>query len=553
MTDKPDLSLGMKTTRLVWLITLLGMGAGICMLAIIYITLSRVHDERIRINDAKLEMSRLVTSLDSHISEGRSNIDKLLSEKITVVPDDSWINALSDLIRDYEKNITFEVTLAEDPELRKILKGLNTNLVTLRGLFKTGSSLNIRQRIFETMFPAIENNMLNALNTMRINTLRAEGKKRLKRALTAKNERDKPHKADHGAFKSHDTDLYFESGIYIIKTELSDIALLCERLSSANNIDTLNDLKDNQFKSALDRLRRGISALETTEPELGGPTLQNLNDFEKYLFGVGYRFENMHQTIVPGEGGLYMLSRERMTLREQADNLKHKNDALFEIFNSIRDRLLKHIEEVSHYYGAKAEKAIQKAWTTMILVWLISAATFFYLSVRIIRLLKTQITSMEITNVNLKKEVSERWNAEKALEQSRSDLNKAKSELEIRVMERTAELSETNRQLESEITNRKLAQEELTRQSDELVKALDAADKARNIAEMERDRSEKMLKQMTESQRRLEILISDATAREKRMVELKREVNDLLTRAGNAKKYDTPDKVKEFLNGNTSN
>lgn len=172
---------------------------------------------------------------------------------------------------------------------------------------------------------------------------------------------------------------------------------------------------------------------------------------------------------------------------------------------------------------------------------------FLTLSARIARAIKNQITAIETTNRDLKNEIVERQRAENALRDSEEALRKAKSELEIRVEERTFELKKANERLEGEVAERKRAEEKLRRRSQELATALKTTRKARKLAEKERDKSRKMLAEVSESKHRLEVLISDATAREKRMVELKNEVNELSGILGREPKYEAPFQVDEFL------
>lgn len=58
-----------------------------------------------------------------------------------------------------------------------------------------------------------------------------------------------------------------------------------------------------------------------------------------------------------------------------------------------------------------------------------------------------------------------------------------------------------------------------------------------------------MLAEAMEAKRRLEILTSDASAREMRMLELKREVNDLLNVVGKEPRYGAPARLDAFLAG----
>ena len=55
-------------------------------------------------------------------------------------------------------------------------------------------------------------------------------------------------------------------------------------------------------------------------------------------------------------------------------------------------------------------------------------------------------------------------------------------------------------------------------------------------------------KEVSEANKRFEMLVANTTEREKRMLELKQEVNDLLVSAGKGMKYSAPKKVEELLN-----
>ena len=55
------------------------------------------------------------------------------------------------------------------------------------------------------------------------------------------------------------------------------------------------------------------------------------------------------------------------------------------------------------------------------------------------------------------------------------------------------------------------------------------------------------VEQLSEAKARLEVLVANITGREKRMVELKQEVNDLLRDMGREPRYEAPEKVKRLL------
>ncbi|MFZ0484732.1 MAG: PAS domain S-box protein, partial [Desulfobacterales bacterium] len=72
----------------------------------------------------------------------------------------------------------------------------------------------------------------------------------------------------------------------------------------------------------------------------------------------------------------------------------------------------------------------------------------------------------------------------------------------------------------------------------------------RDITER-KEAAEKIIKhnkEVSEANKRFEVLVANTTEREKRMLELKQEVNDLLVSAGKGMKYSAPKKVEELLN-----
>jgi PAS domain S-box-containing protein len=72
----------------------------------------------------------------------------------------------------------------------------------------------------------------------------------------------------------------------------------------------------------------------------------------------------------------------------------------------------------------------------------------------------------------------------------------------------------------------------------------------RDITER-KEAAEKIIKhneEVSEANKRFEMLVANTTEREKRMLELKQEVNDLLVSAGKEIKYSAPKKVEELLN-----
>ncbi|RMF85932.1 MAG: PAS domain S-box protein, partial [Nitrospirae bacterium] len=114
-----------------------------------------------------------------------------------------------------------------------------------------------------------------------------------------------------------------------VERELSDLAALVERLAGETRRDDLADLKDNRLKPCLTRLRRDLERLGRKEGPLAPAAVDGLME---ELFGRGYRVDRAHQRIEVGEGGLYRLRQDYLSLLEE-------REALLTLLPPLRARL----------------------------------------------------------------------------------------------------------------------------------------------------------------------------------------------------------------------
>ncbi len=531
---------GQNPTRLVYTITLLGFSVGVIMVGIIYWTLMKIQQEREQLDAFQVNMTRLVTSLDTHLAQGREDLGALLARKENKNAD--WLTELSDLIRMYTN-----LTASENKDVAKAVHQLAAVLVPLQNLREMGESWYIRDHQLSLVFPATRTAVDDSLGKMRAAIIKAEGRQRLRHAVEIRRYHQATGKDALELAREIINNVSSHTNITTVKTEFADLALLCERLIGENQIDNLVNLKDNKFKSTLERLRLGISQPNQQEDSSGFLSIAMLDQFERELFGDAFHMDTVHQTILPGTGGLYQLCREQLILRSEREQLQVKTSRLFDDMRSIRHDLVLKAETIASQTAARAEDTLKRSWETMLTLWLLAMIVFLTLSARIAKTVKRQIKAIETTNENLKQEIEKHKRTQSALLESREALQSAMDGLEIRVEERTYELKAANEQLGNEIFERTKMEEILRLRGEELTGALQSAQNAKQISENERDKSEKILAEVTESKRRLEILLSDAMAREKRILELKREINNLLIGQGNEGKYKAPRKVAEFL------
>ncbi len=544
MDDQTVKQGGRNATKLVWTITLLGLGAGIVMLGIVYWTIWKIQSGREKMDTFQAALTHMVTTLDTYLTQGHDDIGQLLSRKSPKADTGQWVDDLAKLTAGDKLS-----PITGNDDIRRALNQLGEQVLGLNKLRNDSLAWSVQADRLRIALPGMRQKVEKSLAMMGAAIIGIEGRQRLERAIRVRQYRRSTSKQVNKLAYQIIEGMGRESEIFTIKTELADLALLCERLLGEDQIDDLADLKDNKFKLTIDRLRRGINLLGNLKiktPEKIFPVAL-LDALTTDLFGLGFKVDNIHQTIVPGQGGVYLLIREKLLLAARRDDLRQQKDRIFNAVDSAHRKLVGIAEGIAFQTAGDTEKALSKTWNTMLSVWIAFFSVFLILSVKITQAVKRQITAIETTNENLTAEIYERRKVESALRQSEDALRKAKDELEMRVEERTSELKGANKQLAKQIIERKSAEDKLRRRGRELSEALKITRKAHFVAESERDRSGKMLAEVTESKRRLEILISDATAREKRMVDLKREVNTILKSLGRNLKYRAPQKVDAFL------
>lgn len=540
MTDKKNETHKTNTSTMIGLVVLLGLGACAIMFGIVTWTLSSLRADREGLDRLQADMSHMVTALDTYQIQARQDISALLSETGRKGSDSRSAKKLFVVINGYQSRAP-----AHAQGVTAAAARLRGNIETVEAMRRDCQDWNTRQSRLVSEFPVVREKVGRVLAAMRSAVASAEGRLRLARAIEVR----RYHKARNGHVEKLARkiiqDIGSQTGLAAAKTELADLASLNERLVGEDEPDHLADLRDNQFKPALNRLEGILDRLEATKMLPTGLTTTMLVELEHLLFGGPGAEQAGSQDAVTG--GLYGLCQDRLALSKERRRLQERAMGLFDAFGAARQRLVEEVERHANYTAVSAEKRLRHAWLFMLMVGMACMGLFLALAGKIARGVKNQVVAIEQANADLTEEVSRRRRVEGALRRSEDALRQAKDQLEIRVEERTAELEEANQRLKAQVKERKRIEEELRLRGKELAEALASAQKARELAENERDKSKTMLANVTESKRRLEILISDATAREMRMIELKREINALLAQLGKQAKYQAPAQVDSFL------
>ncbi len=279
----------------------------------------------------------------------------------------------------------------------------------------------------------------SALLDLRAAVEKAEGRQRLRYATEIRGLSRQEAAVEAGDIKKFLGTLTAESSLSATKTELADLALLMQRLAAEKIGENLVSHKDNLLKPTLSRLQSELQKLSSYDYDLSRPFSELLGEFEEDLLGKGFAFDSDHQTIRLGAGGFYTLLQERSALENQRSDLKGEVDTLFAGLQSFATASRTLTERISRRLTKESEAAFTRALRGALILGGLTSLIFVLIAAKIAGQVKAQVSAVE-------------------------DANQALSE-------KSRDLEQLNRDLVTEISVRKQAEEAL-RDNEARVKAI---------------------------------------------------------------------------------
>jgi signal transduction histidine kinase/DNA-binding response OmpR family regulator len=380
--------------RQVWLLAGIGLLGGAITLAAFGWILRQMASQRDEIDALQSELTVLVATADSSLAHLRAELTDYLSSDERQEARDDRLRKLQTLIGDSRRE-------ARHPAIEDPLAQLDGKLAGLGDLREQCRSWNRRfaeaglvlEREYETTNAA--------LHRIRAAVASAEGRQRLDRVVSVRRYRAAQGRSARLLADEIIEGLDSSSWMTAINTEIADLALLSEKLAGEPKADQLSDLKDNRFTSSLARLRREVKKLDVGEGEAAPVDEASLAAFEVALFGEGFVNDSAHQTIVPGEGGLYQAAASRQKLRAERSALFDRIDATFDSIRSTQSRLRDAAEQLGRELIERAENQLTTALRNLLIVSPLIAIVFVVLAARVARVMRQQTGALADTNVAL--------------------------------------------------------------------------------------------------------------------------------------------------------
>ncbi len=380
--------------RQVWILAGLGLVGGAITLAAFGWILRQIAIQRDEIDALQSELTVLVAAADSNLTRVRAELTGYLTGDEREDSEKDWLLHLQTVIESSRRE-------ARHPAIEEHLAQLDEKLVGLGVLRERcrGWSLRFAEAALDLEREYKATNA--ALHRIRAAVASAEGRQRLDRVVAVRRYRAARGPASRALADEIIEGLDSRSWMTAINSEIADLALLSEKLAGEPEADQLTDLKDNRFTSSLARLRREVKKLDAGKGEAAPIDAASLAALEVALFGEGFVNDVAHQTIVPGEGGLYQAAAHRQELRAERSSLFEQIDGAFASIQGTESRLRDAAEQVGRELGERAEGQLVTAWRNLLVVSPLLAVAFIFLAARIARAIRQQTGALADTNVAL--------------------------------------------------------------------------------------------------------------------------------------------------------
>jgi PAS domain S-box-containing protein len=400
-SSKTQIGSSAKAARLVWLVVLLGALMCLCMLSVVSVVLTNLHEQRGRIAATETSGDRLMDAMGQSFADAQSEVNLILALRPLPASERDWALNMSTALDQFSKSDNSGGTLST-AALRSVIEPMTA----LR------SAAVQWERDVRTNAAAIVELKKQAdahLTAMRAAVTSEEGRQRLQIAKLVRRFRAEGTADGSDLAKQIIATIGPSDHLTETTVEMDNLALLCEQLIGEADADRLTDIKDNQFCAALIRLRAAIDRGQSISPALRTALSTSLDRFDTSLFGNDCRVDSDQHLIRTGTDGLYMRCLGRLQLQHQKDDFRATLSQQADLFKSKFAQLERSYSAWRDDMTMAVEKKLRHGWMAMLVVSILGSAILLAMGNRIARTIRRQIVRIESVTTDL-----ERTNAQTA-------------------------------------------------------------------------------------------------------------------------------------------
>lgn len=377
--------------QLVWLLSLVGIVAGAIVFGVTApaMTYIQYHYETSAAQRNKIDEA--IAKIQQSLTDGRRDFAEVIlapgsfeetADEFADSLEPHWYAELEQAV----SNIRQDPNFADSMDVQRLAKQMEeipeTYLATVAWSQGVANA--------EAEKAAAQHETQATLHRIRAYFAEVEGRRRLNLALQLRQ-----HLPDEtGVAVAHDdlVESFRVAAEYeAIVNELMQLAILCERLTAERDVDQLVNLKDNELNSTFSRLDHALQRISGDRDS----AIRQAAALQIALLGEGFAFDEAHQTIHPGAGGLYVWQREELLGKgEQAKMLRFMEEK-FDAFQPLLASLESHFSAIDAREQRHADQAGAAAWAIMIITGIVCICVFLFLARRIAGIITLQIEVVE--------------------------------------------------------------------------------------------------------------------------------------------------------------
>ena len=386
-----DGRLASRASNLLRGLTLLGLGAGAVVLALGTVLDRAAEHQREQQERLRTETDSLETWMSEELANCRTVVNAILYGGEQPCSDDCFpgsaeLGARYPLLHESEEiQSSLQLTGARTRELR-LLRDRCMDWASARDQAR-GDGLAAAEQFEDDL----------ALLRGTVNSV--EGRQNLNRAILLRKYRSGSAQEVGKLGREIADTLIQQSDYSVLQSEISDLALIGQVLLAEGDRARIADLQDNRLVQCLRRLRQ---SLETTiEGEQRELALAQLGEVEQDLFGAGFEFEDTHQTVQRGEGGLFNLRLRQLELKQEQVRLMSSSNAEFIGLGGLMAEIEGQVIGILGQSSARTRDMLSLTRVTILVASVISTVLFLAIAMRIAHVLKGHLREMEETNCAL--------------------------------------------------------------------------------------------------------------------------------------------------------
>jgi PAS domain S-box-containing protein len=380
-----------QAARLVWLLVLLGLGAGGFSLCVVRRALTNIREQKVRLVRTQDAIDDLATEVTRGFAEAQSEIEQLLAAQLGPGKSSDWIEQITRSLDKFSASMQISEVAPGLSEMKAFL----ADMKTLRGECAEWNK-KYKDRLLK--LAERKNAADTELRSMRAALSSADGRQRLELAARIR----RFYKLSGKPAEDAAGQIIAGLGSGDPPVEVAHLALLCERLVGDNEIDYLADMEDN-FSASLLRLSQIVSRSGDVHSPLRPEMDRSLAALKQAVFGTGYVMDSDHQTIRSGADGLSSLCRQRLELRQQRETLRVQMARRLSQCKAAHDRLDALSDAIKNRITSQVEGSLVNCRRNLWVISLACASLLVLLGRTIARTLKRQISVIEEATSDLRR------------------------------------------------------------------------------------------------------------------------------------------------------